>query len=444
MSGSFAPELAARIESAISPTGVLGFTTEIPSPEGSAPFYIYGASVGEIGVINENARLAANGNSTRGTLDGAGGATDREDARLLAAAEAIERYSSCTYDERQFRWATERKIGESAVPLASLPRISAAEEAASEFWRTPDPDAPIRWVKALSLNNGEEVWLPAILTYLHLPFASEGERFSAPISTGCAIHSDPLLAVANGLMEVIERDAISLTWLQMLRLPLLSDDRLKDEAVIDSLRDSSKESTTLTLFDATTDLGVPTVYGIDVSPWSDAHHTVVAAVTSHDFDSAVRKIRREVLSCRIALQSRRSQRTDPSTFIDVHDGALFMGSRERYGAFNFLTGDVAARGRQQPLRTLPSGEESPVGLVTGLLDAVESAGMTAYAVDLTSREARQLGLFACKVVVPELMPLSFVRQAQFRGSRRLYEAPASMGYTVRTEGELNSWPQPFA
>lgn len=70
--------------------------------------------------------------------------------------------------------------------------------------------------------------------------------------------------------------------------------------------------------------------------------------------------------------------------------------------------------------------------------------MTAYAVDLTSREVRQLGLFACKVVVPELMPLSFVRQAQFRGSRRLYKAPASMGYTVRAEGELNSWPQPFA
>lgn len=57
--------------------------------------------------------------------------------------------------------------------------------------------------------------------------------------------------------------------------------------------------------------------------------------------------------------------------------------------------------------------------MTGLLDAVESAGMTAYAVDLTSREARELGLFGCKVVVPELMPLSFVRQAQFRGSRRL-------------------------
>jgi ribosomal protein S12 methylthiotransferase accessory factor len=69
--------------------------------------------------------------------------------------------------------------------------------------------------------------------------------------------------------------------------------------------------------------------------------------------------------------------------------------------------------------------------------------MEAYAVDLTCDEAREIGMWVVRVIVPGLMPLSFVGAAQYRGTPRLYEAPVAMGYTAHAAADLNPWPQPF-
>ena len=59
--------------------------------------------------------------------------------------------------------------------------------------------------------------MPAVLVDLKLPVRSPAERFINMVSTGTAAHSDLREAVLGGLLEVVERDAIALTWLQRLR-----------------------------------------------------------------------------------------------------------------------------------------------------------------------------------------------------------------------------------
>lgn len=201
---------------------------------------------------------------------------------------------------------------------------------------------------------------------------------------------------------------------------------------------------TMQYFNATTDLGVPTVYGVSVVPNHPTVRQVVVAVTSWDFDSAVIKLVREGISCRIALEHRQLERTDPTQFFAVHDGALYMASPERSSAFDFLLDDsLGPRGMAQPAQTLGTDADGAEA-VRWLLDILQERGMTAYVVNMTSREVNDAGLFCVRVIVPQLMPLSFVHTTQFRGSRRLYDAPANMGYVVRREEDLNPWPQPFA
>lgn len=437
----FSADVAARLDRAVARTRVVGVTTELPVPEGDPRFHVFAASNGDLTAVLDGVARSSGGASTRGTIDGAGGSVRSAQARLLSIAEAIERYSSCSYDDRQFLWATAAELGDDAVNLQTLPLLSDAEVAPGP-WVRPDPSARIRWVKAVRLGDDRVCWIPAVLAYLHLPFEAPAEQFTLPISTGCAIHEDPLAAILSGLLEVVERDAIALTWLQRLRWPRLDRERLADPGRLErALRDDP--NSTLHLFDATTDVGVPTVYGVDVCPWNERTRTVVAAVTSTSFDAAVEKIVREALACRIALQSRRPSRTDPDTFVDVHDGALHMAQGSRAEAFDFLLDGAGPRGPVQPLLPLDQARGT-AGALRLVLDRLAAMGMEAYAVDLSSREVRELGLFCAKVIVPGLMPLSFAPRAQFRGSARLYDAPAAMGYRVRLEADLNPWPQPFA
>lgn len=439
----FAEATAANLERIVSRTGVIGATRQLPAADGDARMAIFAASNGNLAAVLDGVRRSTRGASTSGSIDGAGGAFDATDARLLSIAEGLERYACCTYREEQFIWAPARELGSAAVDLNDFPTISADERRRNPSWSMPDVDAPMRWVKSVSMTTGQVCWMPAMAVYLHLPFSSIGERFTIPISTGCALHSDALLALRNALLEVIERDSVALTWLQQIRWPRLETSQLSDsDQVVRALRPTAAGE--MQLFDATTDVGIPTVYGVDISANHPHLRQVVVAVTSWDFDSAVIKLAREAMSCRIALQHRQLETSDPTQFYTVHDGALYMAAPQRSAAFDFLLDDaLGPRGDRQPARTLPS-KATPAQSVRWLLEALTERNMDAYAVNLTTREVADAGLFCVRVVVPKLMPLSFVHAAQFRGSRRLYEAPAAMGYPVRGESELNPWPQPFA
>lgn len=439
----FSEQTTASLNGLVGRTGVVGGTLKLPGADGDGRMSIYAASTGNLAAVLDGVRVSTRGASTWGTIDGAGGAFDSEDARLLSIAEGVERYSSCVYDEEQFVWATARELGAEAVDLTQFPSVSEAETKRTPAWVAPNVDAPMRWVRSVCMMTGAIRWIPAIAVYLHLPFASIGERFTIPISTGCALHTDPQLAIRNALLEVIERDAVALTWLQQIRWPRLNTTLLSDsEEVAMAMQPTSTE--TMQYFNATTDLGVPTVYGVSVVPNHPTVRQVVVAVTSWDFDSAVIKLVREGISCRIALEHRQLERTDPTQFFAVHDGALYMASPERSSAFDFLLDDsLGPRGMAQPAQTLGTDADGAEA-VRWLLDILQERGMTAYVVNMTSREVNDAGLFCVRVIVPQLMPLSFVHTTQFRGSRRLYDAPANMGYVVRREEDLNPWPQPFA
>jgi ribosomal protein S12 methylthiotransferase accessory factor len=55
---------------------------------------------------------------------------------------------------------------------------------------------------------------------------SPSEMFYYPISTGCASHVSLERALLGAILEVVERDAISIIWLQKLVLPRIEVDDL--------------------------------------------------------------------------------------------------------------------------------------------------------------------------------------------------------------------------
>ncbi len=88
---------------------------------------------------------------------------------------------------------------------------------------------------------------------------------------------------------------------------------------------------------------------------------------------------------------------------------------------------------------------TPSERVAAICGRVESAGATAYAVDVTSPDVAELGLTVTRAIAPELCALDVSHAARFLGGRRLYEAAVSLGLSSDGlhEDEVNPEPHPF-
>lgn len=430
-----------ELDQLVGPLGVVNGITRLPNQAGEPGFPIYVARLGNLNPLSANVRESTDGASTSGQIDGAGGALDPLKASKLCVAEALERYASCFMPEDQLIWASSRELGDQAIALERFPHCSPSELANPRCFHAPlDPSAPIRWVKGWSVTHGRAVYVPAVSTWLHVRARTEAERFTMPISTGCATHSSLTQAIINGLCEVIERDAIALTWLQRIPWPRLELD-VSDPRLDPYLKRYQSSHVRTEFFDATTDTGVPTFYSIDLTPDNQVLGQLVMCNTSLDPVDSVAKMLRESASSRIAMQAQRQRPHHVDEFTSVFHGASYMGEPERRTDFDFLLNSTRSV-KLSEVPNLLNGD--PEQELHELVERLRKIGAEVVVVDITTDEAREAGFHVVRVLVPELMPLSFVHTGRYLAHPRLYAAPTALGYTSHAEADLNPLPQPFA
>jgi ribosomal protein S12 methylthiotransferase accessory factor len=374
-------------------------------------------------------------------LAGGGVGLTAEEALVPALAEAVERHAASTFYDDQFLWASSECIDRPMLDLDIVARCSQTELAhPSCSLRLPSKKEPIRWVQGLSLNDGQPLLVPVVMIYTHAGWRGPQERFWLPISTGCAAHCSYEEALLTGICEVVERDAISLIWRQRMGLPLISIDALTPKsAPFWELYQRGSADVEFHFFDATTDVGLPTIYGIQVSRNHPHAYTTVACSTALSYDDALIKVIKDFVSFKRAFGTRRKLPVDTASFTGLMDGAAYMAAPERAYAFEFLLNSR----RSTTLSALRAKSLSKMSL-RALIQRLSKLRMQIVAVDLTTDEAHRAGLRVVRVVIPALQPLSFHTSAQYLAHPRLYTAPGLMGYPVFDEADLNQWPQPFA
>ncbi|GAA3869739.1 YcaO-like family protein [Streptomyces sedi] len=438
-----APQVPAglrALDALVSPYGVVSGVSE-PRRSPLLPHsYRCSAEVGEPGV--------ARGLGIGTRAQGGGRAPHSPDlARFLAVAEAAERYAGCDTLGEERVVASAAELAGTCLEPERFPRLSAAEYAHPKCRLVPfDPRAPIRWVRGTDLRTRRELWVPAAMACYGLADPMDAERFCYLISTGYAVHTDPVEAVLRGALEVIERDAVAVLWLQRMALPSLAPAALGD-TVRHLARELEQRFVETCLFDATGDLGVPTVYCVLVAPHDPAVRTAVAAGTGRDLaDAAVGAVLEAVSIIEFLHEHQDERREEGAGPVAVEDmtaltaASRYMAAPERAAAFGFLL-DGAGDRPSPATAALPADPARALRQVIGRLADI---GARPVVVDRTTRELADCGLTAVNVVIPDLQPMSVDPLAQFKGHRRLYEAPARAGHPVRAEEELNPWPQPFA
>jgi ribosomal protein S12 methylthiotransferase accessory factor len=420
----------------VSPFGVIHQASTIPAPRGLPVLTRARATLGVVG--------SSDGRETVGlgsTLD------DRVTATTVALAEAAERYAGLAPGlVVDCRWARAADLADEAVmDVGRIPRCSAIEYATPGCRVTPfDNDAVIRWSLGVDLVSGEPTWVPSAMAVYGLRHRTPGEQFCVSIPTGYAVHTDPWVALCSAVCEVFERDSVEIVWQQRLPLPPVAAHEISDNCKM-LLRWAEDHFLRVLLFDATTDMGVPTVYCLVIAENDLQVRQQASCATGISLAAAAEKCVLDACAFRDRFGSPPPPetikiKTDPRTFTSITDGARYMELAEHASAFEFLVDGYADR---VPLER-PALPLNPEHRLCALIDIVRDHGLQAIAVDRTTSELAAVGLTAVCVVIPDLQPMTLQPLTRFRAHPRLYSAPALMGYRVLPEAELNPWPQPFA
>jgi ribosomal protein S12 methylthiotransferase accessory factor len=425
------------LDGLVSPFGVISeVRSELATPaRGQVPLYWNSASTGSghpgVGAAPDK------------FVQGAGcSVASDDDARLVALAEAAERYAGSDILGEPRRWATAEELAGHCLEPFRYPRCSEEEYADPDCPVVQfDPTSPIRWIEGLDLATSEPLWVPARMACYSLDPASQDECYVVSISTGYAVHTDPVEAVVRGMMEVIERDIIALLWLQQLPLPLM-DEGLLSEASLALERWNWEAFVDTYVFDATSDLGVPSAFCVLAADADRDVCRVVGAGVGRDLPEAALRAVKEAISGReLLLNHKPEPAEDPADFKSLVGGMTYMARAERAPAFDFLLDGAEHRPRRPMIAPLPADPNEALATMVGTLTR---ARMRPVVVDRTTRELAAVGLTAVCVIVPDLQPMSPWPRAQFKGHDRLYAAPPLMGHRTLKETELNPWPQPFA
>jgi len=251
----------------------------------------------------------------------------------------------------------------------------------------------------------------------------------------------------RGLCEVLERDAFMIVWANRLSLPLLE---VAGSEPIAGLDRALYANTGLPY--AAVDLSVfhrlPTVLGVVRAPAGCPGALGVGAGTAPTVERAWWKALSEAFAARAAgaklalVAPKREYGPEGAGVVSFEDHISYHADHRRGPASGFLD---ASRVRT-PVTSVPELDGSAQGdWVAALCQRVEAAGSTAYAVDVTSPDVRDLGLTVTKVLAPELCALDVPHAARFLGGRRLYEAAAALGLRgdCLQETDVNPDPHPF-
>lgn len=363
-----------------------------------------------------------------------------EQARISALAESLERYCG-VFDGTEPRIrASFASLGQLAIHPNACMGYSARQYAEREQhnqsreksrW-VPEPfqeDTEIEWTPLWSLSADEPRYLPT--SFCYYGYRSPDPLFARADSNGCAAGSVIEEAVLQGLLELIERDAVALWWYNRLQRPpvdLISADDPYVPALIRHYRELRRE---LWVLDITSDFGVPAFAALSRRVDKEAED-IIYGFGAH-------------LDARVALTRALTEMNQSLESVPAAagpDAALtYRGSQQavhwwqtvKAGAAGYLMPDPAAAPRRfQDFKSSASDD-----LRQDILTCKGLAASRGIEILVLNQTRPDVDLPVVRVVAPGLCHF-WVRF----GQRRLYDVPLRQGWLThsRDEAEMN----PFA
>jgi ribosomal protein S12 methylthiotransferase accessory factor len=347
--------------------------------------------------------------------DGSGKGLTVLEAMIGAVGEAVERYSAGRVDPRAiFRGPAAALRGDFLAP-ERLALYGESQYAQPGFpYPRLAPEAVIDWTLGSWLDSGEPVYLPAFPTYYDYPARPE-ERFCQVTSNGLAAGPTFADAALRAALELIERDAFTLSWLARRpgRRILLAASL--DPAVREIARQLVVGAARLELHLLDVGLHVPTVLCVvfgDGVRWPGATVSLAAHLSPR---AAIKKAILEhgqggPYYRRLLEEGKLTIPEQPDDVRTLEDHALYYFPPARAAAFAFLAGGDTV--------TADLAEPAEVSIDV-LCARLRAAGMRIAVADLTSPDLAATPFRVARALGPGFQQVHFGHRLARLGNPRL-------------------------
>lgn len=343
-----------------------------------------------------------------------------EDAINRAMGELLERYASLAYQGTGRVVSSYRALrahGHKPVPFETLALFSREQFRTQGFpYAEFTEETVVAWFEGIDPTNGSPIYVPGQLVSLgYDPGPGEVSTCFYSTSSGGALATTAEGALVAGLLECIERDAVMMRWYARLAPPMLEFDPADLLGRPLGLQSCGLE---IRFHDMTVDGEVPVV-GVSCIERTDRPcFFMLGSAAALDTVAAASKALTEAGQGRPFVKFLANMGEPPRAgdrFKDFDSNVRFFAEPSNAAFVEWFSQNTSLSARHFP--AVP-GADDPAAVLSPLLDRCRAMGLTPIAFDMSTPELRDHGLFACRVFVPELVPLC-VPFAPFLGHPRL-------------------------
>ena len=363
-----------------------------------------------------------------------------EQARISALAESLERYCGVFHGSEPRIRASFAGLGSRAIHPNACMGFSARQYAERDVhngsgdkarW-VPEPfqeTTEIDWSPVWSLSADEPRYLPT--SFCYYGYRSADPLFARADSNGCAAGSVIEEAVLQGVLELIERDAVALWWYNRLSRPAVDLASSSDPyvtALAGHYRELRRE---LWVLDITSDVGVPTFAAISRRIDKEEEDIIYGFGAHLDAGVALTRALTEMNQSLEAVPT--ANGPDASRTYRGSRHAVRWWRTVKAATIGYLMPDPdAAPRRLEDFQEFASHDLRQDILTCKTL--LETRGIDVLVLDQSRRD---VGFPVVRVVSPGLRHF-WVRF----GPGRLYDVPLQQGWLTRCrdEAELNPFP----
>lgn len=400
--------------------------------------YLAGSTTSDLSLVRPGLGVVRNG--------GAGFA--KRDALNATIGESLERYAAGVSRPGGLRlasWTELTRAGEPAVRPAEFGLFAESQYAEPEFpFARFAEDTRVRWVRATRWTDGETAWVPASQVFLYYRRARDETPIAPSISTGLAAGPSRRDAVLGGLQEILERDALAISWLHRLPPRPVPEDVVAGSSRV-RYHLANATSWRVSFYDLSLDFAPTVVVAVmDGRGGPDPVLSFGSACRTSP-EHAVEKAFLE------AAQGLTYVRRLVKDYGDFDPGPDFGNVDEfnKHAILYTLRPELRRRAGYlvhpdeppvcaRPARTPPPEPDGdPLDAAVAELAA---AGHDTYVVDLSTPDTRSVGVDVVRVVVPGLQHLSGAHRFRLLGNPRLREAVRALGFGSEPD---NPFPHPL-
>lgn len=364
--------------------------------------------------------------------------SDLSKAIWPAIGEAVDRHMFVEYSpKKNYVDSSFKNIKNEAINIYALAGLS-KEERGRKHPNFPqgltfDESTQFRWVRGYSLTQKRKLWVP-----LQLVTRKGHTDFKEPVlrsitTSGIAVHRTEREAILNSALEVLERDAFMITWINRLAPQRISLQSIHDETLRKTFDRFKRYNLDLHLLYMPTDFPIHAICAVVIDKTGVGPAVAIGASAHFDIVEAISKAMREAIAVRTSLRSWRESSKIKNEKIDLENISRF-GKKERmfywYDLKKIDDIQFILRGHQMPLENLPKypATHTTKEKLRYLTSAFKERGVEFSYVSIDDERLRKLKLHCVWTIAPELQPLYLFEGLPYRSGARLKTVPLACGF----------------